>query len=117
VDLEPTANRNLSLIADQVLGLGEIARSSSELLRYWTRKEAVVKATGDGIGVGLTGVIVTPPENPPALLDYGGRDAIAVQMADLHCCSGYLASAAVLTDRAVDFFERWHAATESCNSG
>jgi 4'-phosphopantetheinyl transferase len=108
LDLEPTGGRDLMALASEVLGPGETARSSDDMLRYWTRKESLVKATGDGIGVGLTGVVVSLPEDPPLVLAYPGQRALRAQMADLRCSPGYLASVAVLTGEPVRFHERWH---------
>ncbi|TQS43696.1 4'-phosphopantetheinyl transferase superfamily protein [Cryptosporangium phraense] len=39
-----------------------------ELVTYWVRKEAVLKATGEGLRVALTEVVVTSPDDPPALV-------------------------------------------------
>jgi 4'-phosphopantetheinyl transferase len=39
-----------------------------EFYRFWTRKEAFVKATGRGIGLGLRHCVINP-ENPSKLLD------------------------------------------------
>jgi 4'-phosphopantetheinyl transferase len=54
-------------------------------LRYWTRKEAAVKATGDGLPAGLANVVVTAPDQPAAVLDWHGRPELAhaLQLADL----------------------------------
>lgn len=55
------------------------------LLRYWTRKEAAVKATGDGIAAGVTRVEVTPPDDPAAVVRWGDPTAIGptIHLADL----------------------------------
>jgi 4'-phosphopantetheinyl transferase len=95
-------------LGDDILGPGETARSSADMLRYWTRKESLVKATGDGIAVGMRSVLVTEPDDPPVALAYPGRPDFKAQMADLVCRPGYLASIAVLTAGPMRFVERWH---------
>ena len=47
--------------------LGEHERGHA-LAVWWTRKESVLKATGDGLAVPPAGVEVTPPWSPPALV-------------------------------------------------
>lgn len=68
--------------------------------RYWVRKEALVKATGDGLTAGLRGVTVTPPSQPARLVAWAGRDALAARFAmrDLAgpATPGYAASLALL---------------------
>ncbi|MFI5955042.1 4'-phosphopantetheinyl transferase family protein [Cryptosporangium sp. NPDC051539] len=51
-------------LAPMVLGPGE----SGDLVTYWVRKEAVLKATGEGLRVGLTEILVSPPDAVPALV-------------------------------------------------
>lgn len=53
--------------------------------RVWARKEAVLKATGHGLVVDPTEVLVTPPSEPPRLLGWlSDADApAAITMADL----------------------------------
>lgn len=58
---------------------------------YWTRKEAVVKATGDGIRTDLRTVVVSPP-NQPAELSAGG-----LQLVDLPVDAQHVAALAVLS--------------------
>lgn len=52
-------------------------RSSGEppgdLHVYWTRKEALLKATGDGLKVAMTDLTVSPADAPAALLAWRGR--------------------------------------------
>lgn len=45
---------------------------------WWTRKEAVLKATGDGLTVPMRQVSVTAPDEPAALRDARGRSVVAL---------------------------------------
>jgi 4'-phosphopantetheinyl transferase len=66
------------------------------LLRYWVRKEAVLKAAGYGLGTGVTGLTVSPPWAPPAVVSW--EDGVAgVSLVDLAGAGpGYVASLAVV---------------------
>jgi 4'-phosphopantetheinyl transferase len=69
--------------------------------RYWTRKEAVLKATGDGLQVSPVRIAVTAPGSAPALVRWSGPDrpAIAVHLHDLDAPPGYAAALATLAER------------------
>jgi 4'-phosphopantetheinyl transferase len=73
------------------------------LLRFWTRKEAVLKATGDGLHVPMDALTVTPPTQPAALRHWCGRPGMAerVRLFDLAGPTGYLASVAVVDGASV----------------
>ncbi|WP_436766136.1 4'-phosphopantetheinyl transferase family protein [Streptomyces sp. URMC 123] len=47
-------------------------------LTYWTRKEAVLKATGDGLAVPMTDFSVSAPGGPARVLAWDGPDRPAV---------------------------------------
>jgi len=91
-----------------VLGAGERADGPEAFYRYWTRKEAVVKATGDGITVDLQLVRVSGVDEPPRLLSYPDRPAIAAAIRDLNPGGGHVAAVCVLTDRAPRVVEHWY---------
>ncbi len=98
-----------------VAGLGRTVLHETERLdppdlagffTYWTRKEAVVKATGDGLGAALSEVRVTGPVEPPALLAYPGRAQLPAHLTDLYPGDGYRAALAVLATDPVRVDER-----------
>jgi 4'-phosphopantetheinyl transferase len=74
-------------------------RQGAAFVRYWTRKEAAVKATGDGITAGLRRVVVSGPDEPARLVAWEGRPDLAGRL-ELHDVGvgrdGYLACLAVL---------------------
>lgn len=71
--------------------------SSAELLVLWSRKEAVTKATGDGLGVPFKDVVVSGPGDPARLIAWPyPRAPGTVTLADLDLGPGYSASLAVL---------------------
>jgi len=69
-------------------------------LTYWTRKESLVKATGDGLGVPLDTVVVSRPSDPPRLLRWGAQ-APGVALHALDVPRGVVGTLAVLGDRPV----------------
>jgi 4'-phosphopantetheinyl transferase len=97
VDVEQVKPVSVEQLASHVLGEGEAAATLGEFFCYWTRKEAVVKATGDGLRMALPKVVVTRPGQPPALLRYGERADLVARLADLDAGDGYAAAVAVLT--------------------
>jgi 4'-phosphopantetheinyl transferase len=85
------------LTAEEAAELARYGRPDG-LLTYWTRKEAVLKATGEGLRIGLRQVVVSAPDAPPALVR-SGYDAGLPARARLQTLSpgtGYLACLAVL---------------------
>lgn len=60
-----------------------------DLVTYWCRKESVVKATGAGLQVPLSQVVVSPVETAPRLLSYQGSTMPAV-MFDLELPDGFV---------------------------
>jgi 4'-phosphopantetheinyl transferase len=91
-------------LAESVLGANELRELSAvapplraaAFCRYWTRKEAVLKAAGVGLSVEPELIAVTPPGRPAGLVSWSGpaRPARAVHLYDLAVEAGYAAALA-----------------------
>jgi 4'-phosphopantetheinyl transferase len=75
--------------------------------RYWARKEAVLKATGDGLAVSPVLLTVTPPDAAPALLAWEGerRPVQPLRLYDVRAGAGHAGALAAL-GAAVTLVER-----------
>jgi 4'-phosphopantetheinyl transferase len=88
-------DRDIAGLSRLVLGEGEQAADEREFLRAWTRKEAVTKATGDGLRAPFSQVIVAG--EPPRVAAWPYPDSPdSVTVKDLDAPAGYLAALAVL---------------------
>lgn len=119
VDVEeigPFAAGELDLLADHVLAAEERAElrrwppsaRPAAFTTYWTRKEAVLKATGEGLGEAVV-TVVSPPSSPPRLLRRGGPAGRAVLPIGLHALlapPGYVATLAVAGPEPSSVVER-----------
>jgi 4'-phosphopantetheinyl transferase len=97
VDVEATTKRLDESIERHVLSPGE-SLDGGDLLSYWTRKEAIVKATGDGLRVPMTDITVSPSAASPRLLAWSGRTGL-VDRVTLHPLApgpGYAACLALI---------------------
>jgi 4'-phosphopantetheinyl transferase len=70
---------------------------SAALLTYWTRKEALLKATGDGLSRPMIDIVMSAPDKPAAVLAWTGAQTRRVQVFSLAPGPEYLASLALLT--------------------
>lgn len=72
-------------------------------LRYWTRKEAILKATGHGLSVAPADVVVSPPGEAPRLLDWTADHPRppAVQLVDIDLDESHTGCIAVLSTTPV----------------
>jgi 4'-phosphopantetheinyl transferase len=117
VDIEICKPRiNLTGLVDKCFAEEEAAywnklpedRKKTEFYRFWTRKEAFVKATGRGIGLGLN-ICVINPENPTEFLrvpdNYGQASTWHVRDIDLGegSCSALAADKKFSVIRLLDF--------------
>jgi hypothetical protein len=113
VDVEPVA-RDLDVdgLAAQVLapaerdvldGLAAAEARRRALLTWWTRKEAVLKATGDGLRIDPRDVVVSPPDALPRLIAFAGRPELvgACAIADLAPDAEHVGAVAVLAAEPV----------------
>jgi 4'-phosphopantetheinyl transferase len=102
VDVERYEGRRDSEgLAQFILAEGERPQAGSVeprvFLRAWTRKEAVTKATGDGLRVPFTQVVVSGADEPPRVVAWPYPDSPdSVSMFDLDAPDGYLAALAVI---------------------
>jgi 4'-phosphopantetheinyl transferase len=73
--------------------------SPAAFYSYWTRKEAILKATGAGLRMPMSSVVVSPPGGAPLLIS-GGLSSMpsGSQLADLEVPTGYAGAVAVLTE-------------------
>jgi 4'-phosphopantetheinyl transferase len=99
VDVEQIRPIPVDEIGGQVLGPDEHAGDLPGFFTYWARKESAVKATGDGLTVALSGVLVSAPDQPARLLGYRTRPELVATMADLSPGPGYAAALTLLTAR------------------
>lgn len=106
VDHEPRGSGDLAVaevaLTDRervhLATLAAAARGDA-LLRWWVRKEAVLKMTGQGLVVDPTRVEVSAPHEPPRLVAWDGPgEAPQVRLADLDV-AGAVAAVAVGTHR------------------
>lgn len=107
VDVEAVRAIDNDWLVPEVLSPAEFACVScpKDIYRWWTRKEAVVKATGDGIGVGLSRVVLTEKGGTLNLVEYPGRPGLEARVIDLKCRTGHVAALAVLTRNPIEVTE------------
>lgn len=97
VDVEVVAERDYAGLASVFLAATETMDGPDAFYTLWTRKEAVVKATGDGLRMPLADVVVGDPAGPARLIRYGGSTP-ACCMQDLPLEPGYAGAVAVLAE-------------------
>ena len=99
-DGDPDALARLVLSAAERAALAKVAPAgrARAFLVAWTRKEAVTKATGDGLRAAFSDVVVAAGAGPPRLVSWPySRSPQGVSMLDLEVvATGYVAALAVI---------------------
>lgn len=94
---EALARHVLSPAEQAVLAAVPPSRRDREFLVAWTRKEAVTKATGDGLRAAFGDVVVAADAGPPRVVSWPyDRDPVGVTLLDLDAEAGYVAALAVI---------------------
>jgi 4'-phosphopantetheinyl transferase len=91
---------DLVLSADERADVDRLAPADRDaaFLRYWVRKEAVLKATGDGLTVALNDLTVSAMDQPARLRYWRGHPSrpSGISMRDLAAGTGYSACLAAV---------------------
>lgn len=85
------------------------ADRGSEFFGYWTRKEALMKATGRGLRLALSGITLSGPGEPPHLVAATdpALEPDRARLADLDVGAQYRAAVAVLDAGELKVREFW----------
>jgi 4'-phosphopantetheinyl transferase len=113
LDVEQISARfSIESLSRMVLSPQEEPVTEAGFYVYWTRKEAILKATGDGLREAMTKLTVSAPGEPARLLDAAGRPDLVelTQLQDLAPGAGYAAAAAVLSPLPLLVSQRFLAA-------
>ena len=98
-DGDPEALARLVLSAAEQAALAAVppAGRARAFLVAWTRKEAVTKATGDGLRAAFSDVVVAADAGAPRLVSWPySRSPHSVSLLDLDADPGYVAALAVI---------------------
>ena len=98
-DGDTQALARLVLAEDEQAALAAVGPSdrARAFLAAWTRKEAVTKATGDGMRVAFSDVVIVTDEGGPRLVAWPyPQPPDRVSLMDLEAAAGYVAALAVL---------------------
>ncbi|WP_166640024.1 4'-phosphopantetheinyl transferase superfamily protein [Amycolatopsis sp. SID8362] len=92
--------------AAHLAGLDPDAKAAAFFV-YWTRKEAVMKATGKGLRIPLQSITFSRYDEPARLVSSGDAslDPARTRLVDLKAADGYRAAIAVLTTEELSVTE------------
>jgi 4'-phosphopantetheinyl transferase len=91
--IDPLSLASSSLAARERAELAALPEPDrlAAFFRYWTRKEAALKTTGDGLRCPPSEIVVSAPDQPAAVVSWSGRDVSGPRLADLEIAAGYAA--------------------------
>jgi 4'-phosphopantetheinyl transferase len=99
-DIEVDGLVRMTLSATELTSWGAVPGPDRDaaFFTYWSRKEAILKATGRGLSIGMTKITVTPWDQPPRVTDSQASevDITRMQLSQLDAGSGYRACVAVI---------------------
>lgn len=94
VSLAHAGGMAIVAVADHAVGV-DLEPADDGDRRAWVRTEAILKATGHGLDVDPSLVVVSSPESPPRLEVWNGPGRTpSVAMADLDTAPGFVAAVA-----------------------
>jgi 4'-phosphopantetheinyl transferase len=104
LDVEMIDEQIHDALVEHVLGFDERASLNQSndrralFTRYWARKEAVLKCTGDGLRIDPRELQSSAPHAPAELITWAGREELIakLRLVDLRVEGGYEAALAVL---------------------
>lgn len=107
VDIPGLAPHVLAPCEEEQLRTLSYDRRLLGLLRSWTRKEAILKATGHGLSLPMTGIVLGAPDQEPVLLRWVELPHMVgrMKLVDLAAVEGHLASLAVVGHADIDVRE------------
>jgi 4'-phosphopantetheinyl transferase len=118
LDVETATRRSDERLIEYALSPAETAHlaglsdeeKAAAFFVYWTRKEAVMKATGKGLRIPLQSITFSRHDEPAALVSSAdpALDPATTRLVDLKAADGYRAAIAVLTtDELAVTEEHW----------
>lgn len=103
VDIEQLRTLDYTIVLADVCTSEEqrFVATQEDFYTYWTRKEAFLKATGDGLLRPMRDIAVTPPDSAPAVLAVEGCSPPLSQMFDVPRIDGYAGAIVVLSSAPI----------------
>ncbi|MGH3518195.1 MAG: 4'-phosphopantetheinyl transferase family protein [Haloechinothrix sp.] len=117
LDVEVTSRKSIEGLVDYALNereraaIHQLAQQDREdaFFAYWARKEALMKASGQGLRIPLRDLTLSAPGEPVRLVssDHAALSPASTRLMDLNPGDGYRASLAVLATGPIDVAQRW----------